>query len=86
MKRYISRNLLLWLAWSVFLFGIWIQVRHMGTINGSALIPLPLIYLAVWLKGREKDVSTAKKVPPRSHTATLTGQNVVRDETRKKSL
>jgi hypothetical protein len=66
MKQYISRNLLLWLAWSVFLFGIWIQVHHMGTINGSALIPLPLIYLSMCIKGAETNGRRHK----RSHSGT----------------
>lgn len=51
MKRYISRNFLILLAWLVQLWTICWQVKVYGTIRGDALIPLLGIYAAIRVKG-----------------------------------
>ena len=53
MKRYIKRNWIVILGFLAFLFGIILQAGT-GKIDGSVLIPLPLIYAALVL--REKAV------------------------------
>ena len=66
MKRYIHRSWLCWLGWAALASGIILQVASTGTINGAALIPLPLIYAAYRLRGNEK---AASRLPSESGTS-----------------
>lgn len=51
MKRYISRNALIWLAWLVQIWTVCWQVKAYGTVHGDALVPLLGIYAAIRVKG-----------------------------------
>lgn len=51
MKQYISRNLLIWLAWLVQIWTVCWQVKAYGTVHGDALVPLLGIYAAIRVKG-----------------------------------
>ena len=51
MKRYISRNALILLAWLVQIWTICWQIKAYGTIRGDALIPLLFVYAAIRVKG-----------------------------------
>ena len=57
--QYIKRSYLCWLGWLTFIAGIVIQVKSIGTINGLALAPLILIYVAYWLRQEKAASSTA---------------------------
>jgi len=46
-------NLLILLGWTALFIGIVLQAKS-GTIQGDALIPIPLIYGAIWLKANKK--------------------------------
>ena len=46
-------NLLVLLGWTTLFIGIILQVKS-GKIQGDVLIPIPLIYGAIWLKGEKK--------------------------------
>jgi hypothetical protein len=50
MKQYIKHNWLVILGWLAFIIGLVLQAG-IGKIDGSALIPLPLIYFAMLLRG-----------------------------------
>lgn len=50
MKRYISRNALILLAWLVQIWTICWQIKAYGTIRGDALIPLLGVYAAIRVK------------------------------------
>ena len=50
MKRYISRNALILLAWLVQIWTICWQIKAYGTIRGDALIPLLFVYRAIRFK------------------------------------
>jgi hypothetical protein len=51
MKQYISRNLLVWIAWGVQIWTVCWQIKAYGTIRGDALIPLLGVYAAIRVKG-----------------------------------
>jgi hypothetical protein len=51
--KYIKRSWLCWLGWLIFIAGIVIQVKSIGTINGLALAPLLLIYAAYCLRPKK---------------------------------
>ena len=53
MKRYIKRNWIVILGFLAFFFGIILQAGT-GKIDGSVLIPLPLIYAALRLRSTKK--------------------------------
>jgi plastocyanin domain-containing protein len=57
--HYIKRSCLCWLGWLIFIGGIIIQIKSIGTINGLALVPLILIYVAYWLRQEKTASSTA---------------------------
>lgn len=50
MKQYISRNLLIWLAWLVQIWTVCWQVKAYGTVHGDVIFPVLVIYGAIRFK------------------------------------
>ena len=57
MKRYIKRNWLVILGWFAFVIGLALQAGN-GKVDGSVLIPLPLIYAAMLLRNSKEEGRT----------------------------